>query len=146
MQLCRLLNRQVAEQLPEIVDFDEIEIVAPDDDSSLNDPYCCDHSVKPFSFYDNHNNNHVTNNEFPAEDLDFRDIEANFISDDMVDDEEAPPGNNESEERWKLTRNDSNNSNSSLRSLSDLVTKKHFSFRLKFLEKQKRWVEKAARR
>ena len=133
-------NRQVAEQLPEIVDFDEVEIVH---DSSLSDfdEFSTLKGGKSESFHFNHDEK-ITS--------DYADIEANFFKtrqkdfDDDYDEKEPDEFDGLNSEN----NNDENNNNDpdGLQSTANIVTKNHFSFRLKFLEKQKAWVEKAARR
>lgn len=159
-----LACRQVAEKLSEIVDFDEVEIVPPDEDSTFNDFPFEDYQSSLAQSFRN------TNTGLLDEDLmHYDDLEANTQPRDKTDqhqhqhiqhrdsrirggteeednDDENPLYTNNDEEeqaqREQLKRSASNNSNGSVGGIS----LSHFSFRLKFLERQKAWVEKAARR
>ncbi len=134
-----------------------MEIVPPDEDSTFNDFLFEDYQSSRAQSFRN------TNTGLLDEDLmHYDDLEANTQPRDKTDqhiqhresgirgepeeednnDDENPVYNNNDEEeaqREQLKRSASNGSVGGI-SLS------HFSFRLKFLERQKAWVEKAARR
>jgi hypothetical protein len=129
-------HRQVAEHLPEIVDFDEVEIVPDMSFSEFDEFDTVKGKSESFHFPAPHSNIRRSHD----------DVEANYFSPGENDDDDEPELNQQNISLLNEENNTPDNTNNATTGDSDTVSKNHFSFRLKFLEKQKAWVEKAARR
>jgi hypothetical protein len=138
--------RQVAEKLPEIVDFDEIEILPPnyddeDRDGGLNDFLPIN---EDFENVDVDSDDDKPTNRFIAT----AGKQNQALRRASADNQRVEDENEDIEANFQSLDNERKSSERSENSSStnEIISKQRFSFRLKFLEKQRAWVEKAARR
>lgn len=129
---------QVAEKLPEILDFDEIDLIADE--------------------FENYAGKHIYNHNNQENEEDDQQIwnqfynETSFLDEDKNTDLEANSRRNSSgSPKHSISSQPSSNADSTqqnLHSLSsfNLISKSEFFMGLKKLEKKKVWAEKAARR
>ncbi len=130
--------RQVAEKLPEILDFDEIDLVADEFES-----YAGKHIHSLNNHEDGDDDQQIWNQFYN---------ETSFLDEDRNTDLEANSRRNSSgSPKQSISSQPSSNADSThqnLHSLSsfNLISKSDFFNGLKKLEKKKVWAEKAARR